>query len=143
MTTETAPEATEETVADDPFADAKCSNCGDAVKRRRPSLTGKHFCAKKGCQKAKHRFHHRRRAEGAAESEARLIEDQRKQTANFVSAALHGPRVDCDTCGRPEVVPRYAHPVPDWSAPCNPKDRLPVSGDPLLTTKLMRSVYPS
>lgn len=132
-------EATEE----DQYADAACSNCGAAVKRRRPSKTGKHFCTKRTCQRAKDRFHYRRRAEGAAESEARLAETHQRQLVNFVGAVANADRIDCDTCGRPGVIPRYAHPVPDWSAPCNPPDRLPVSGDAVLTTELMRSVYPS
>jgi len=122
---------------------ASCSNCGDPVLRRRPSLTGKHFCSKKLCERAKQRFYYERRVSGAAESEARQAATHRQATLNFLTAALHGDRIDCDTCGRVGVIPRYAHPVPDWSAPCNPVDRLPISGDPSFTTELMRVVYPS
>lgn len=141
MTTDAAPEATTET-ENDPFADAKCSNCGDPVKRRRPSLTGKHFCAKKGCQRAKHRFHHRRRADGAAESEAKRAEAHEKMLLAFVAAVANADRIDCETCGRRGVVPGYAHPVPDWTAACNPPDKLSISGSQDLSTKLVVAVYP-
>lgn len=127
----------------DPHAEALCSNCGDPVKRRRPSLTGKHFCSKKLCEKAKQRFYYQRRVDGSAESEARRAADHQKMLVNFVGHVANDDRIDCDACGRAGVIPRYAHPVPDWSAACNPVDRLPVSADPNLTTKLMRAVYPA
>lgn len=148
MTTE---EATEpelpETHDPTPYGVVSCRQCGDEMSRRRPSRTGAHFCTKPDCVKAKGRFYHRRRAEDTAALEAQaaanLQRDHEQMLINFVNAAVHAERVDCDVCGRLGVVPRYAHPVPDWSAPCNPVDRLPVSGDPALTTKLMRAVYPS
>lgn len=139
MTSEAPPEAT----PDDPYSDVPCSNCGDPVKRRRPSMTGKHFCGKRNCVRAKDRFYYRRRAEGSMVDEGRRQEEARQLVANFVHAAVHGERADCGTCGRPDVVAHYAHPVPDWSAACSPADRLAVSTDPILTTLLMRSVYPS
>lgn len=137
MTTETASEE-----APDPYADAQCSNCQAPVKRRRPSLTGQHFCPKKKCQQAKHRFYHRRRADGAADLESKLKKTHQKQLANFVGAVAHAERYDCGTCGRAGAIPRYSHPSPDWSRACNPPDKLPISGDPLLTEQILLMVYP-
>lgn len=141
MTTDTAPEAPDATESDR-YADAECNNCGGSVVRRRPSLTGAHFCTKQECQRAKHRFYYRRRADGTIESDAKRATQHQLMLVNFVGAVAHADRADCDTCGRPEVIPGYAHPVPDWSAACNPVDRLPVSGDPALTTALMKAIYP-
>jgi len=143
-------EATEPTLPEthDPtdYGTVSCRQCGAEMQRRRPSNTGAHFCTKPDCVKAKGRFYHRRRAENAAAREAtmarRLAETHQRQLIAFVKAAVHAERADCETCGRPGVIPRYAHPVPDWTAPCNPVDRLPASGDPVLTTELMKAIYP-
>lgn len=145
MTTDALTEATTETEID-PYSDTKCSHCDGPVKRRRPSLTGKHFCTKRECQRAKDRFHYRRRTEGSVNAEAvlkkRLEEDHQQQLVNFIGHAANDERVDCGVCGRTGVIPRYPHPNPEWSGPCNPPDRLPVSGDPVLNTAIMRAVYP-
>lgn len=141
MTTEPTLEVVEET----PYQMTTCSNCDGPVARRRPSLTGKHFCQKLECQRARDRFYNRRRRTGAkteaALAERRQEEVRKVELTAFVRTALEEPRVDCADCGRGAVVPGYAHPAPDWQSACEAlmTRNLPAG----LGTALMRAVYPT
>lgn len=146
MTSETALEAPTET--DDPYADTVCSNCSGPVKRRRPSLTGKHFCTKRECQRAKDRFHYRRRAENAIAEEASLARSKAELRDDliiaFVTTALQEPRVTCADCGRGDAVPGYAHPHPEGGGCTRESDlQLPVfTEDDDIARRLLRAAYP-
>lgn len=109
MTTEPTPEASFEAVPT-----AACANCQGPVLIRRPSLTGKHFCALKPCQAAKGRFYYRRRVDGDAVREEQnrvLLEQERDQRIIQVFTAFaKGERVTCADCGRTDALPDYVHP---------------------------------
>lgn len=97
---------------------APCDACGAAVKLRRPSLSGAHFCIRKDCQAAKQRFYQRRRADEAA----RLEEMNQQLQVDFLTAILSrvasGERSQCQACGREDAVDGIAHPTPDLAGAC-------------------------
>lgn len=94
-----------------------CSNCGGPVAVRRPSTTGKHFCAKQPCQAAKQSFYrqHRSAAEAAKRAKAELASERRA----LVTDALWTDRVTCEGCGRDDALPGWAHPAPGWTGACS------------------------
>lgn len=119
---------------------APCSGCGAAVKIRRPSHSGTHWCIRKECQTAKQRFYQKRRS-----TEAVRIEEMEKGRAldYVVSALTHvaaGNRVVCDTCGRTDAVPGATHPGPDLQSNC----RALVKQDPPagVGTRVVLAIWP-
>lgn len=101
---------------------APCSQCDAPVKIRRPSLTGRHYCQKPECQRAKQRFFYRQRVEGTkstmAEIERRLAEERDHLIITILRLVTTGERVLCADCGRPDVLANFGHPNQDWTAPC-------------------------
>lgn len=132
------------TTSVDPIPPAECRQCGSPVQRRRPSLTGVHFCTRKECQAAKQRFYYRRRQEGAA-TEAAELERQKAETrdnliiavlAEATAAETHG----CAHCGRATVLPSFGHPSADWSEPCPGGGPMPFPSS--LGSKIAMTLWP-
>lgn len=91
--------------------DHPCSNCGNAVKARRPSQSGKHFCPRPQCQTAKQRFY--RKAQNKAVKQTLL-----EVAAEFVRDLVQLERRECPGCGLPNAVPGWAHRDATGLAPC-------------------------
>ena len=69
----------------------KCFNCGKAVLSRRPSKSGRSYCALPGCVAARQRFYRETSAEERVDPrDAAILE--------FVTALAHQPRMRCDWC---------------------------------------------
>lgn len=136
--TETATEAPTET-PDSYVPDTECRNCGGPVKRRRPSMTGAHFCQLPACRAAKQRFYYRSRQSNEAELAKRSEEAGKASMAALVRAAITEDRVDCDRCGRTGVVSGFPHPTPEWNAACHGTGAREL---PRGTQWLVEAIYP-
>lgn len=79
-----------------------CTNCGNDVPVRRPSLSGHHYCQRKECQAAKQKFYRSRRAKLQEES----VLDE---AFRFFSDALNGSRTTCHACGLENALLGWAH----------------------------------
>lgn len=77
--------------------------CSELVAARRPSSTGKHFCASKRCQAAKQRWYRQHRVE-----KAKL--DGRDLVAALIEALLVPQRSHCHLCDHPAALVGWAHP---------------------------------
>jgi hypothetical protein len=109
--------------ADDPATDylmTKCRHCDGPVARRRPSLSGAHFCTRPECVRAKARFYNQRRSTNreAAELAQRQAEARDDLIIAVITAVAAGERGYCSDCTRKDVLPGFGHPNPDWTAPC-------------------------
>lgn len=96
----------------------QCSSCGDPVAARRKSKTGTHWCSKPECVAAKQRFYYRHRS--TAEQERLAKRQTQIDRFDLVAHVIQGrPRTPCETCGREDAILGFAHPTPDWTAPCD------------------------
>lgn len=102
-----------------PIPTNSCSNCGSAVKQRRPSETGEHYCSQPGCQAARQvAFRARRKKikQAIERGEAYTVDESRRR---FLDAALNQPRVVCGACGLQNAVNGYFHrDAPGSRSPC-------------------------